>query len=63
MYSWEMEKFIRERNGKLTPDECNQMMNVDTNKQISHMKYFCDNNEYHISTDDGYYFVFEVKGE
>lgn len=63
MYSWEIEKFIRERDYKLTPEECNKLMDVNENKQISHMKYFFENNEYHISTDDGYYFVFEVKGD
>lgn len=61
MYSEEIERFIEERNHVLTPEECNLLMDVNTNTQISNMKYFCANNEYHISTDDGYYFIFRVE--
>ena len=57
MYSEEIER----RNYVLTPEECNLLMDVNTNTQISNMKYFCANNEYHISTDDGYYFIFRVE--
>lgn len=63
MYSSEIETFINERNGRLTMEECNLLMDVNINTQIINMKYFCDNNEYHIVTDDGYYFKFRVKGE
>ena len=63
MYSSEMETFLKERDYVVTPKECNILMDVNTNTQIKNMKYFCDNNEYHISTDDGYYFIFRVKGE
>lgn len=61
MYSTEIEQFLKERNYILTPDECNLLMDVNTNTQITNMKYFCANNEYHISTDDNHYFVFRVK--
>lgn len=61
MYSSEMEQFLKERDYLLTAEECNYLMDVNTNTQIINMKYFCDNNEYHICTDDGYYFVFHVK--
>lgn len=60
MYSDEIETFLRKRNYVLTPEECNVIMDISTNTQISHMKYFCSNNEYHISTDDGYNFIFTV---
>lgn len=63
LYSSEIETFLKERNYVLTLDECNLLMDVNTNTQIEHMKYICANNEYHISTNDGYYFVFRVKGE
>lgn len=63
MYSSEIEAFINERNGELTMEECNLLMDVNINTQITNMKYFCGNNEYHIVTDDGYYFKFRVKGE
>lgn len=63
MYSNEIETFLKERNYELTPEECNIVMDTSTNIQITNMKYFCANNEYHIITDDGYYFKFRVKGE
>lgn len=61
MYSEEIETFLKERNYTVTPEECDALMDVTVNTQITHMRYFCANNEYHISTDDGYYFKFTVK--
>lgn len=61
MYSSEIENFLKERNYVVTPRECGMIMNVDVNTQITNMKYFCTNNEYHIYTDDGYFFKFWVK--
>lgn len=61
MYSNEIEEFLKERNYVVTSEECNQIMDVNTNTQIKNMKYFCANNEYHIITDDGYTFIFKVK--
>lgn len=63
MYSSEIETFLKERNNQLTIEECNLLMDVNTNTQIKSMKYFCANNEYHIITEDGYSFKFRVKGE
>lgn len=59
MYSSEIEAFINERNGELTMEECNLLMDIKTNTQIKSIK--CVNNEYHIATDDGYCFVFTVR--
>ena len=61
MYSAEIETFLKERDYKITPDECSLLMDINTNTQISHMKYFAANNEYHIITEDGYFFRFQVK--
>ncbi len=61
MYSSEIERFLQERNYVVTPEECNLLMDVNTNTQITNMKFSCTNNEYHISTDDGYYFKFNVR--
>lgn len=60
VYSNEIETFLRERNYIVTPEECNLLMDINTNTQITHMRYFCENNEYHIYTDDGYFFKFQV---
>ena len=61
MYSAEIDTFLKERNYRITPEECNVLMDVNTNTQISHMRYFVEGNEYHIVTDDGYFFRFWVK--
>ena len=61
MYSYEIEKFLQERNYCVTPQECNILMDVNTNTQITNMKYYCANNKYHISTNDGYNFIFTVR--
>ena len=44
MYSNEIETFLRERNYVVTPEECNLLMDINTNTQITHMKYI--DNEY-----------------
>ena len=61
MYSSEIETFLKERNYAVTPEECNLLMDINTNTQITNMKYFYKENEYHICTDDGYTFVFKVR--
>lgn len=63
MYSSEIEAFLKERNYQLTAEECNLLMDINTNTQIKSMQYYCDNNEYHIITDDGYHFKFYVKND
>lgn len=61
MYSWEIESFLKERNYCVTPEECNQIANVNTNAQISNIKYFCYDNEYYMRTEDGYEFRFKIR--
>lgn len=61
MYSCEIEKFLQDRNNIVTPEECCFLMDINTNTQISHMKYLAQDNEYNIITDDGYFFRFWVK--
>ena len=61
MYSEEIETFLKERNYIVTIEECNLLMDVNTNTQIRNMKFLCENNEYHIYTEDGYHFKFYVR--
>lgn len=61
MYSFEMEQFIRNRDGYLNPEEVEKIINVVENPQIKSMKYFCDGNTYVVITEDGYTFEFSVK--
>lgn len=63
MYSSEIEALLKAHNYVLTPEQCEKVMDVNTNKQIAHMKYLCADNEIHIATDDGYYFRFTVQNE
>ena len=63
MYSSEIEAFLKERNWIVTPEECARIVNVVANPQITHMSFLCENNKYTVSTDDGYTFVFRVKGD
>ena len=61
MYSWEIESFLKERNFCVAPEECNQIVNVNNNTQISYVKYSCYNNEYYMRTEDGYEFRFKIR--
>lgn len=58
MYSAEIETFLKEHNYVVTPEECGRLLDVNTNTQITNMKYFCANNQYVINTNDGYQFIF-----
>jgi len=60
MYSGEIEMFLKERNNMVTSEECNMLVDINQNPQIKNMKFFCDNNEYVINTEDGYCFRFQV---
>lgn len=61
MYSGEIEMFLREHNYVVTPEECNFLMDINTNPQIDHMKYSSADNQYVIYTNDNYCFRFWVK--
>lgn len=61
VYSWEIKEYLEQRDYILTPSECAMLIDLNENKQIMHVKYLCANNEYHISTSDGYNFKFYVK--
>lgn len=63
MYSFEIELFLKEHNYVLTPEECNRIIDVNNNTQITNMKYFCSNNQYVVDTDDGYRFIFYVANQ
>ena len=62
MYSAEIEMFLKEHNYVVSPEECNMLLDINTNTQITNMKFFATNNQYVINTDDGYCFIFYVAG-
>ena len=57
MYSWELETYIEERNHILTPEESVFVQNTNLHPQINHIK--CEENAFHIWTDDGYHLWFQ----
>lgn len=61
MYSWEIKKFIEERNYELTPEEINWVININNSPQISEIRFHPYTNTYEIFTRDGMYVSFKVK--
>lgn len=61
IYSWEIKKFVEERNYELTPEETNYVINVNNSPQISEIRYHPHTNMYELFTNDGLYVTFSVK--
>ncbi len=61
LYSYEIEKFLKDRNYSLTAKECAELIDTNANTQINMVKYLPFNNEFHVSTNDGYFFIFKTK--
>ena len=61
MYSWEIKKFIEERNYELTQEEINWVININNSPQISEIRFHPYTNTYEIFTRDGMYVSFKVK--
>jgi len=56
LYSYEMEKYLQDHNYSLTSKECVEFLNSKVNTQIGTVKYLPFSNEFHVSTNDGYFF-------
>lgn len=61
MYPNELLEFINSRNGKLTSEEANIVLNIKNNPQLNHITYNCYNNSYDIWDYTGNYYHFEMK--
>lgn len=61
MYSWEIKKFIEERNYELNQEEINYVININNSPQISEIRFHPYTNTYEIFTRDGMYVSFKVK--
>lgn len=61
VYSWEIDMYIREKKYVLTPKEGSEIMNMRENPQIVRIKYMDSDGSYSVETNDGYYFMFQVK--
>lgn len=60
MYSWEIEKFLSERNYNISSDEYGIVCDIKNNPQINWIKYDAFNNCFHMSTSDGYHWTFRI---
>ena len=59
MYSWEISKFLEDRNYCLNRDEYAELT-PQKNNQISRLTYNTEDNTFHLFTADGYNWVFRV---
>lgn len=52
MYTWEIEKFLAERNRIVTREEFYKVVNQVDNPQVIDVKYNKDSNTYNLKTSD-----------
>lgn len=52
MYTWEIEKFLAERNRIVTREEFYKIVNQVDNPQVIDVKYNKDSNTYNLKTSD-----------
>ena len=70
MFSWEIEKFLKERNYYIGGKDLNFILDTRQHPQINHIKFNPFDNSYEMWSKDGEYFHFtgmpykeaEVKG-
>lgn len=63
MYSWEIKELLELRNYVIEAYsvELQQLLDVQTNKQLNHIKFNKDTYEYEMWDETGEYFKFKVK--
>ena len=61
MYSYEIEKYLKERNYYLKINELIFITNTKVHPQIDHIKYNAFGDYFEMWTKDGYYFKFEYE--
>ena len=63
MYPHEMIEFIKNRNFELSQEELLQVINVNVNTHLTHVKYNPYSNSYEMWDRYGNYYYFKCKGE
>lgn len=63
MYSWEIEKFLSDRNYALTKDEYFRITDMTVNPQIARIKYNAYEDDFQLITIDGYSWIIRLKNE
>ncbi len=60
MYSWELEKFISDRDYYIGGDDLAFLIDVNKHPQINYIGYNAFNHSYTLSTSDNYCLFFKV---
>lgn len=63
MYSWEIDKIIKENNYEATRDLLKIILDVDANPQIDHIIFNPESDIFDIWTNDCYYWHIKFKEE
>lgn len=63
MYSWEIEKFLKDRNYYIGGDDLTFITDMRRHSQLNHIKYDPYNNSYEMWDNDGNYYNFKVKNK
>lgn len=61
MYSWEIRKFLEDRNYNISEQDLLFILNIKNHPQINHIKFNDYDNSYDMWSSDGEYFHFKVK--
>lgn len=59
MYSWEIKKFLEERNYYIGGDDLLKVINVKENPQLVHIKYSPMDGSYYMKDKAGEEFIFQ----
>ena len=60
MFSWELEKFIKDRDFYIGGDDLAFLIDINKHPQINYIHYDASKHQYIIITNDNYYFDFEA---
>jgi len=60
LYSWEIQEFIKKKNGILTPEESKVVNNIRFNPQLNHIVFHPFANKFDLWDEDGNYFTYQI---
>lgn len=63
MFSWEIEKFLSDRNYSLTKEEYFEITDISMNPQIARIRYNAFEDDFQIITMDGYSWIVRLRND
>lgn len=60
MYSWEIDKLLSEKSYQISKKDYELISNTVNNPQKNNIRYDIYNNQYRVTTIDGYSWVFRI---